>query len=100
MAYASMQTLEGHFDWCDSRAVREMQAYITDENLKWTAPPGDHDDCLMARMITAYVAHRIRPGTDLWHEPEVKIYKPTSNEARMRWMANRNDEEADDDDFA
>jgi len=30
-----------------------------------------HDDCWMARMITAQVAHKCRAMTDLWQPPLV-----------------------------
>jgi len=43
-------------DWADPRAVDEMSAYIRDEKNKLTAPEGQHDDCLMARMITSWVS--------------------------------------------
>jgi len=66
IAYAKSATLAGRFDWSDAQAVDEMEAYIRDEKGNLTAPEGNHDDCLMARMITAYVAHRERQHTELY----------------------------------
>lgn len=46
----------GRMDWADKRAVEQMQSYIRNEKNELTAPAGQHDDDLMARMITAEVA--------------------------------------------
>ena len=46
--------------WADQDAVDELKAYIVDDANKFTAPEGQHDDRLMARMITAKVASTIR----------------------------------------
>ena len=93
MAYAQTLTVGGEFDWCDETAIDQMQSYIRDERGKMTAPQGAHDDDLMARMITAYVSHLVRPMTDLHIERnEIEfVYRGTLPEDRLRWMAERND---------
>lgn len=45
----------GGMDWADRDAVDELSSYIVDDKAKFTAPDGQHDDRLMARMI----AHRV-----------------------------------------
>jgi len=62
-------TTEGTMDWADKALVQEMSAFIRDDKGKMTCPPGGHDDRLMARMITATVAHRVRGMTDLYRDP-------------------------------
>lgn len=48
-------------DWADKRAVEQMRAWCENEtNHKWEAPTGQHDDLLMARMITHEVASQYR----------------------------------------
>jgi hypothetical protein len=49
-------------DWADKRLVEELEAYIVDDTMTYTAPEGQHDDKLMARMITSYVSR------DVWNE--------------------------------
>ena len=71
IAFAQLQTLAGGFDWCDSLVVDQMASFIRDDAGKLTAPDGAYDDALMGRMITAFVAHRVRPLTDLYVEPVV-----------------------------
>lgn len=89
IAYAKAATIEGAFDWCDSLAVDEMEAWIHDEKLgNPTAPKGSNDDCLMGRMITAYVAHRERFRTDLYVPPKPVVYTFRSQEERVAEMIN------------
>jgi len=59
-------------DWADEGAVEEMASYIVDERMRMTAPPGQNDDRLMARMITERVAHDIR--ADLASRPMESDY--------------------------
>jgi len=47
-------------DWADKDLVDEMASFITDKNAKMTAPKGQNDDRLMARMITGKVAESVR----------------------------------------
>ena len=84
VGYAKMASVEGSLDWADERAVAEMRAWIHDDRGRMTTPVGMHDDMLMARMITAYVAHRLRPVADLYREPEKMVFKFTSLQDRMR----------------
>ena len=75
VAFAKMATIDGALDWADGRAVSEMRSWIHDDKGRMTSPEGMHDDCLMARMITAYVAHKVRPSTALYVEPTRKVYR-------------------------
>ena len=83
------------FDWCDSEAVDQMQAYIRDEKGKMTAPKGTHDDCLMARMITAYVSHMVKPTAELYIEdtPSISYAAYTPAKDRLKWMMTRDEED-------
>ena len=89
IGYAKSATLSDNFDWCDSATVEQMQAYITNDQNRQTAPDGEHDDDLMARMITGYVAHRLRFSTELYHEKVKAVF-------RLRTMQERLAEDADD----
>ncbi len=105
MSYAKTQTLGGdlddegkidrtsNFDWCDEECVDQMMAYIWDDQNKMTAPTGAHDDLLMARLITAYVAYHKKPETTLFFEREETeaVFLMTTAEERMHYMANHND---------
>lgn len=84
IAFAMTATLEGRFDWADAETVDQMASYIKDDNLKLTAPEGAFDDDLMARMITAYVAHVQRPRTDLFIKKVPTVYHFTTVADRMR----------------
>lgn len=83
VAYAKMASLDGSMDWADDGAVAEMRAWIHDDKGRMTSPEGMHDDCLMARMITAYVAHRLRPTAELYQEPEKSVFRFTSMRDRL-----------------
>ena len=83
IAFAKEQTLAEGFDWADRMCVDEMAAYIRDDRGKLTAPEGAHDDCLMARMITAMVAHRVRATVDLYVDPTPAVYTFDGIQARM-----------------
>ena len=87
IAFAKEQTLAGGFDWADGSCVDEMAAYIRDEKGRLTAPEGAHDDRLMARMITANVAHRVRARVDLWKaaEPFVPQFNSMADRVRAQW---------------
>ena len=86
--FGQTTALSGTLDWADGRAVDEMEAYIFDPDTRNpTAPEGANDDCIMARMITGYVAHRNRLRTDLWHEPELPGPVMTSPQERLAAMA-------------
>lgn len=88
IVYAKESSLSGEFDWGDQRAVNQMEAYIRDEHGKLTAPTGAHDDALMARMITGYVAHIERPKTDLYAEQvDLTNYDFTTPEERLWGMS-------------
>ena len=92
--YAHSATIAERFDWCDADAVEQMTAYVMDPTkLTFGAPEGQHDDDLMSRMITAYVAHRERTRTTLYFKPEPVIYVPTTMADRIRRI-----EEPDEDD--
>lgn len=93
LAFAMSQNLIGAFDWADEDTVKQMVAYIRDEHGKLTAPPGAHDDDLMGRMITAYVAHRLRGVTDLYHEPVKRTYKFPDAAERMADMLAEDDDD-------
>ncbi len=80
--FAEHESINGLMDWADSTAVLQMGMWIRNEKLQMTHPEGAHDDDLVARMICAYVSHRVRPMTDLFREPEPFRMK-------MRTMADR-----------
>jgi len=70
VAFTMKQTAAGEMDWAVEVAVRQMAAWITDEKtLTLTHPAGQHDDALMARMITAYVAQQLRNTVELYSPP-------------------------------
>ncbi len=94
IAFAKSASLDGSFDWADSQAVDEMEAYIRDDKGKLTAPKGNYDDCLMARMITAYVAHRQRLRGDLWKDPEPVRPIMVSPAERLAEMIGDTDDDA------
>ena len=98
MSYAKTETLEENFDWCDEDCVDQMMSYIWDEQNKMTAPTGAHDDLLMARLITAYVAYHEKPNVTLHIEKEpAKEYAAfTPVRDRLRWMMDRNSEDYDE----
>ena len=93
IAFAKVASMDGTFDWADSQAVDEMEAYIRDDRNKMTAPKGNYDDCLMARMITAYVAHRQRLRGNLWEAPEAVKPIMVSPAERLAEMAGITGEE-------
>ncbi len=104
VTFAKQTTEDECFDWCDAEAVRQMEAYIRDDKGKLTAPVGAHDDALMSRMITGYVAHIHRPKTDLY-VPETKeeYYGFTSFGDRLRGMTvdgKKAEQEAEEPEFA
>ncbi len=87
VAFAKQGTIEGCFDWCDSLAVDEAEAWIHDEKTgNPTHPTGAHDDCLMSRLITAYVSHRERQHGNMYVEPITKHPRFTSMEERVGAM--------------
>ena len=91
---ATEGSYRGEMDWADEIAVREMAAYIIDdEKLTMTAPEGEHDDCLMARMITRYVASRVLPYTDLYVKREPVVFKMRTMKERMEEIIDRPQEE-------
>lgn len=92
IAMAKVETLAGGYDWTDKMCVDEMTAYIRDDNGKLTAPVGAHDDCLMARMITAYVSHRVRARADLYVEKQEIAFTFDTMEDRMKRMFEEEDE--------
>ena len=67
--FSMVGSTDGSFDWCDSESVDQMATIIRHLNNTIGAPEGMHDDCWMARMITAQVAHKCRAMTDLWQPP-------------------------------
>lgn len=77
-----------HIDFADADCVSEMAAYIKTDDLKFTAPEGQHDDLLMARMITSRVAQeaRTRLGTPDEQEPFDPARAMRTPEQRMAEM--------------
>lgn len=57
-------------DWADEGAVDEMGAYIRNERNELSAPKGQNDDRLMARLITAEVARSARANLPGAAEPD------------------------------
>lgn len=59
-------------DFVDDGAVEEMAMFVRNRKGDFTAPEGSHDDRIMARMITAKVAHSClaelasRPMSEAW----------------------------------
>jgi len=96
ISFCQSQNLNGAFDWADADTVDQMVAYIKDEKNKFTAPPGAHDDDLMARMITAYVAHRLRPMTDLYYVKVKRTFKFEPTPMNRPLDDEDNDEETGD----
>lgn len=84
VALAQQLTAKGEMDWADSDTVDEMAAFIKDDKqLKMTAPVGGHDDLLMGRMITEYVAARLRLTTELYVEPKPATYRFRTIQERL-----------------
>ena len=92
-------TMDGSFDWADSECVDQAETIIRHDDNSLGAPDGAHDDLWMARLITAYVAHRLRGSVDLYQEPKPRIdtFKLRSIEERLTedrsrdWDANGDD---------
>jgi hypothetical protein len=93
IAFSEHETMLGGFDWADEMAVDQMATIIRHEDNSRGAPVGMHDDAWMSRLITAMVAHRERPKTDLYVEPTAPVYTPTPIEARMKRVLCDEDEE-------
>lgn len=86
--FGQTTALAGSLDWADRRSVDEMEAYIFDPDTRNpTAPEGANDDCVMARLITGYIAHRQRLRTDLWHKPDPPQPVMTEPEERLKALA-------------
>jgi len=86
IAFAEHQTLLEAFDWADPVAVDQMATIIRRADNSIGAPEGMHDDAWMSRLITAMVAHRERPKTDLYVEPEQQVFVPTPLHQRVQAM--------------
>lgn len=84
IAFAKEATVAHRFDWCDRLCVQEMGTYVKTAQAKLQAADGCHDDALMARMITGWVAHRLRQTVDLYKEPTPTTWAPRSLSERVR----------------
>lgn len=91
--FAMTTTLTGDFDWCDEDTIIQLAAFIRNDKGEFTAPVGMHDDDLMSRMITAYVAHVERPGTDLYVEKKAYVFTYTTPAERLKRMMEDDDED-------
>ena len=101
IAFAKSKSIDRAFDWADSLCVDEMAAWIHDPaSGKPTTVEGGHDDCLMSRMITAYVAHRERPKTDLYKGKEEIVYYPRSMQEAFRDMAAKGEPDESEEEYA
>lgn len=86
IAFSERETMNGGFDWADSEAVDQMATIIRHADNSIGAPEGMHDDAWMSRLITAMVAHRVRPNTNLHIEAKPQVFVPTSIERRLALM--------------
>ena len=94
IAYSQGQTDLAAFDWANAEAVDQMATIIRREDNSIGAPEGSHDDAWISRLITAYVANRLRPQTDLYVTPEPqKGSLMTTPEDRFLHMIRRDEEE-------
>jgi len=94
--YAQSATLRGDFDWCDELAVQEMQSFVVRDDGTWGSPEGANDDCVMARMITGYVAHKLRGTTELHSEPQRIVYRMPTLRERVAAMIFADEDEGED----
>lgn len=75
ITFSQEETNMKGFDWCDDQCVDEMATIIHHADMSIGAPKGSKDDCWMARLITAMVAHRVRPSTSLYTIPTKETWK-------------------------
>ena len=97
MIYYSMTgTMDGSFDWADSDCVTQAGTIIRHDDNSIGAPEGLNDDDWMARLITAYVAHRLRgAGFSVpVNKDEPRVFCFRTPEERMKDALNS---EGDDD---
>lgn len=95
ISFSQEQTLQKEFDWCDSQVVDEMATIITRDDHSRGAPKGSKDDCWMARLITAMVAHRVRGYTTLYEKPTEKRMELNSLEYRLELQLKEEDIDGD-----
>lgn len=77
-------TLRGDMDWADNECVIQTGTIVHHEDGSRACPKGTHDDLWMARIITAEVARRLRPQTDLYVDPATIAPPSRTVEQRMR----------------
>ena len=75
IAVSESLTLAHDYDWADAGCVDQMQTIVRHEDNTLGAPEGMNDDEWMARIITGAVAHRERPRTRLWVEPQPVVLR-------------------------
>jgi len=86
IAFSQGQTDIKAFDWADEEAAAQMATIIRKEDNSIGAPEGAHDDGWMSRLITAYVAQRVRPQTPLYVDPKPRGPVMTSLQDRIARM--------------
>jgi len=69
-----------------------MASIIRHEDNSIGAPDGMFDDDWMSRLITGYVAHRLRPVTELYKEPERIVFRMTTPAERVAQMVAEQEE--------
>lgn len=87
VSFAIEETLANRFVWPDKECVEQMESWIKDDSLRLTHPEGMHDDDLMARMITGYVAHKMRQRITLWSPEQKPIVRGST-----AWLERREEE--------
>jgi len=90
---------ERGMDWADAGAVEELEAYIVDDANKFTAPEGQHDDRLMARMIAAKVAQVTRGDLHVVG-PKVPLRPTRSMDERVAEQLGLNEVDGEAEDVA
>lgn len=82
--YSQTATIEGGFDWCDEGSISQMATIIRREDGTVGAPKGAFDDDWMSRLITAYVAHKQRPRTDLFVDRPPEVFRFNTMSDRLQ----------------
>jgi len=94
IAFSQGQTDLGSFDWCNAEAVAQMATIIRRDDNTIGAPAGSHDDAWMSRLITAYVAQRLRGRTDLYVAPQpTEPFRMTTIGDRLAHMLGGDEDE-------
>jgi len=97
VSYSQQMTTEGTFDWCDEPTIGQMATIIRREDGGIGCPDGMHDDDWMARLITAYIAHKER-GWLLTNQADDERSWASEEQLQMQAMLEKLDTPLSDDD--